>query len=166
MTGIFRYSIPKLAASSPSFCNSIRQICRSKIDDHLYPCLGHLFDLYGGWHSTTGKFLVGIDNCKYPSLYSLRRLHPSFFADQMFSIRRWRWVCLPRPRWSHIAGNPHRNRFPFLEVTKGRYASDREAGHGSHKIGVCPADGFARVLADALLVDAVRAAGQDKDRLA
>jgi len=51
-------------------------------------------------------------------------------------------------------------------MPQGRHAADREAGHCAHEIGVGTADRFAGVLADALLIDAVRAAGQDQDRLA
>src|SRR6266487_4193231 len=51
-------------------------------------------------------------------------------------------------------------------MTNRRHASDREAGHGSYKIGIRAADGFSRVLTDAFLIDAVRTTGQDKDRLA
>ena len=43
-------------------------------------------------------------------------------------------------------------------------APNRETRHGAHEIGVGAPDGFARVLADSFLVDAVRAAGQDENR--
>lgn len=50
-------------------------------------------------------------------------------------------------------------------MTDGRHAADGEARDGAREIGVCFADGFARVCADTFFVHAVRAAGEDEDRL-
>jgi len=57
-------------------------------------------------------------------------------------------------------------RFHVLHVTERRHASDREAGHGSHEIGVCPPDGFAGIFADEFFIHAVGAAGEHEDRFA
>ena len=57
-------------------------------------------------------------------------------------------------------------RFHRLGVTDGRHAADREAGDGAHELRLGATDGFACILADALLVDAVRAARQNQDWLA
>lgn len=55
--------------------------------------------------------------------------------------------------------------FNFLSMTDGRHAADGKARDGSREIGIRFADGFARVFADAIFIHAVRAAGEDEDRL-
>ena len=51
-------------------------------------------------------------------------------------------------------------------MTDGRHAADGEACNCSHEIGICAADGFSRISADAFFVHAVCAAGEDQNWLA
>lgn len=56
-------------------------------------------------------------------------------------------------------------RFDPFDMTDGRHASDREACNCSREIGICLAYAFSCIFADAFFVHAVRAAGEDEDRL-